>query len=147
MKFIVLALVAFVAIFATVGSSLSEASVSIDTELRAQLAPTLAEPVASGHADFRQRPDRMRFRVEVDSVSKPGIGRVIVSRSVSSPAPITVLDIPIAIVGDPLQGMAFGNMNLDSRLGNEVPVMQPGDMVEVLDASGELILRGALQVN
>ena len=56
-----------------------------------------------------------------------------------------ILEAPIEIVLDPLRGTGVGDLDLDSRVGATVPVMQAEDTVEVWNAEGELILVGTLQ--
>ena len=49
------------------------------------------------------------------------------------------------IAPDPLGGTGAGDLNLDSRLGDNVAVMRAEDTVEVRNSEGELILAGKLK--
>ena len=145
MRSFAIGVVALLAFLAVVGHSSGVAQAGDEVRFRALLMASMVDPLSSGHADFDQRPDRIRFRVEVDNITEPGIGIVVVTRNAGTPSQETILQAQIAIVGDPLQGTAFGNLSLDSRLGDSIPVMIIGDTVNVLNASGDLILKGTLE--
>ncbi len=145
MKYGILGVAVLLALFVVAGYSSGVAQAGDEVRFRALLMASMVDPLSSGHADFDQRPDRTRFRVDVDNITEPGIGTVVVTRNTGIPSQETILQVHIAIVGDPLQGTAFGNLSLDSRLGDSVPVMMIGDTVNVLNASGALILRGTLE--
>ena len=145
MKYGVLGAAVLLALFVVAGYSSGVAQAGDEVRFRALLMASMVDPFSSGHADFDQRPDRTRFSVEVDNITKPGIGIVVVTRNAGTTSQETILQAQIAIVGDPLQGTAFGNLSLDSRLGDSVPVMIIGDTVNVLNASGDLVLKGTLE--
>ena len=151
MKYGILGVAVLLAIFVVAGFSSGVAQAGDEVRFRAPLmAVTVAPPISGqviqrSHADFRQRADRTRFSVEVHNVVERGIGIVVVTRNAGTPSQETILQAQIAIVGDPLQGTAFGNLSLDSRLGDSVPVMMIGDTVNVLNASGDLVLKGTLE--
>ena len=151
MKYGVIGVVALLALFVVAGYSSGVAKAGDELRFRAPLMAVTVDPPTPGqviqrsHADFRQRADRTRFSVEVHNVVELGIGTVIVTRNADTPFPATVLETPITIVDDPLRGTSFGNLSLDSRLGDSVPVMIIGDTVSVLNASGDLVLKGALE--
>ena len=102
-------------------------------ELEADLIPTNADPFASGEAKFEKRDDRTRFEVEVEDVSS--IGELDVRANGSSVGSITVDEN-----GD-------GQLELDTRNGDTVPDLEAGDVVEVFNAVGDLILSGTLEVD
>ncbi len=106
--------------------------------LRANLRATDADPLASGHSDFESltNPTRRKFSTEVEDVSTDGQGRVLVMRNTQ-----TVLDRPITIRN------GFGDLNLDTRNGQQVPAMRAGDQVRVTNPSGKVILFGTFQRN
>ena len=150
MKYGVLGVAVLLALFVVAGYSSGVAKAGDEIRLRAPLIAATVDPPAPGqviqdsHADFRQLADRIRFSVEVHDVVETGIGTVVVTRNADTPFPSTVLETPITIVDDPLRGLGFGNLNLDSLLGDSVPVMFTGDTVIVLSASGQLVLKGTL---
>ena len=151
MKYGVLGMAVLLALFVVAGYSSGVAQAGDEIRLRAHLIAATVDPPTPGpvirrsHADFRQRAaSRMRFSVEVHNVVEPGIGTVVVTRNANTPLPVTVLETHITIVDDPLRGLGFGNLNLDSLLGDSVPVMITGDTVSVLSASGQLVLKGTL---
>ena len=157
MKYGGLGVVVLLALFVVASYSSGVAKAGDEVRLRAPLMAVMVDPPAPGqviqrsHADFRQRADRTRFSVEVENIpniAEPGIGTVVVTRNAGTPSQAPVLQAQIAIVGDPLQGTAFGRLSMDSRLGDSVPVMIIGDTVNVFDspdASGNLILEGTLE--
>ena len=145
MKYGVLGAAVLLVLFVMAGYSSGVAKAGDEVRFRALLIASMVEPLSSGHADFDQRPDRTRFRVEVDNITEPGIGVVVVTRNAGTPSQETILQVQIAIVGDPLQGTAFGQLSMDSRLGDHVPIMIIGDTVNVVNASGDLVLKGTLE--
>ena len=100
--------------------------------IEVRLSATSADPRASGKAKFEVRDSRRRFSTEVEDVAVNGTGRVRVTRSGQ-----TVLDAPIQISN------GFGDLNLDTLDGQQVPGMRPGDVVRVTNANGQVILQGA----
>lgn len=115
-----------------------------ETRLRAFLSNQVDDPFRLNVADFRQRPDRAGFRTEVRNVAELGTGRVIVMRRSDIAPPAVILDAPIAIVLDPIRGTGVGHLEIDSRLGDNVPIMVAGDTVEVWNPLGQLIRTGTL---
>jgi hypothetical protein len=101
--------------------------------LRANLRATAADPRASGHSDFESVGARRKFSTEVEDVSTDGQGRVVVTRSGQ-----TVLSRAIRIRN------GFGDLNLDTQNGQQVPVMRSGDLVRVANPAGVVILQGTL---
>ena len=102
--------------------------------LEVGLNATDADPLASGKAKFESRSGgtRSRFSTEVEDVSVDGDGEVVVSRD-----GVELLRATIMVAG------GFGDLNLDSRR-DDVPAMLEGDLVEVFNADGVLILSAAL---
>ncbi len=102
--------------------------------LEAKLNATDADPLASGKGKFESRTDRdrSRFSTEVEDVSVDGDGEVVVSRD-----GVELLRATIMVAG------GFGDLNLDSRR-DDVPAMLEGDLVEVFNADGVLILSATL---
>ncbi len=151
MKYGILGTAVLLALFVVAGYSSGVAKAGDEIRLRAPLKAATVDPPTPGqviqrsHADFRQRANRrIRFNVEVHNVVEPGIGTVVVTRNADTPLPATVLETHITIVDDPLRGLGFGRLSMDSRLGDSVPVMINGDTVNVLSASGQLVLKGTL---
>jgi hypothetical protein len=105
-----------------------------EIRLRADLNPTAAGGMADGHADWRSRGGRRQFSIEVEDVQRDGVGRARVVR-----AGTVVWTRSITISG------GFADLNLDTQNGQAVPSLQAGDVVQVRDSSGTLILRGTLQ--
>ncbi len=102
----------------------------METKLEVRLASTDADPLASGKAKFEMRPDRIRFSTEVEDVESAGEIRVVAGGNDMG---------TIAIVD------GFADLNLDSRDGDKVPVLEAGDLVEVFNTNGNvLILSGTL---
>ncbi len=102
--------------------------------LEGRLSATDADPLASGKAKFESRldRDRSRFSTEVEDVSVDGDGEVVVSRD-----GVELLRATIMLTN------GFGDLNLDSRR-DDIPAMLAGDLVEVLNADGVLLLSAAL---
>ena len=145
MKYIVLGLVVFGVLFAGVAYSGQTANAAEEIRLRAILSDPVADPFALNVTDFRQRADRIRFSTEVHNVVELGTGKVIVKRDIGMTSPEVILEAPIAIGIDPLRGVGTGTLNLDSRLGDNVPFMIAGDLIEVWDAAGQQIRSGTLK--
>ena len=103
--------------------------------LEARLQATAADPLASGTAKFERRDNgRRKFSTEVEDVSVDGTGQVRVYRNGQA-----YFSAPIQITN------GFGDLNLDTLNGQQVPGMRAGDGVGVFNADGVLILRGRLQ--
>jgi hypothetical protein len=128
---------AFVVSQSAASAALAQAPVSGAAErvrLEAKLNATDADPLASGKGKYESRTGgaRSRFSTEVEDVSVDGSGEVVVSR-----AGVEVLREVIEIAG------GFGDLNLDSRR-DVIPTMLEGDLVEVFNADGVLILSAVL---
>ena len=146
MKYAMLGLVALAALFAGVAYSGQAVKAAEEIRLRANLSDPVIDPFSLNIAEFRQRPDHNRFRVEVHQLAEIGTGKVIVKRDAGVTLPVVIiLEAPIAIGVDPLRGMGTGILSLDSRLGDDVPLMIVGDLVDVHDATGQLIRSGTLK--
>ncbi len=115
-----------------------------ETRFRAFISTPVVDPFPLNVADFRQRSNGTRFSAEVHNAAELGTGRVIVKRTSGALPPAIVLEAPIAIVLDPMRGTGVGHLQMDSRLGDLVPVMAAGDTVEVWNALGQLIRTGTL---
>jgi hypothetical protein len=102
-----------------------------EIRFRADLMATGADPLASGHADWRldTQNGQRRLSVEIEDVASTDRVRIIVGRRT-----IGFLNI--------VNG--FGDLNLDSTQGHLIPRAGPGTPVEVRRASDNvLILTGA----
>lgn len=147
MKYITFGLVVLAVLFAGVAYSGQPVKAADELRLRAILSDPVVDPFSLNVADFRQRPDHNRFSVEVHQVAVMGTGKVIVKRDAGVTLPVVIiLEAPIAIGIDPLRGMGTGILKLDSRLGDGLPLMKVGDVVDVFDATGQLIRSGTLKV-
>ncbi len=104
-----------------------------EVKLEGRLRATFADPLASGKAKFEMRSDRTRFSTEVQDVSTAGRGTVHLSRGGA-----VMLHEAITIA------LGFGDLNRDTRDGDAVPELAAGDLVEVFNADGALILSGLL---
>lgn len=101
------------------------------TRLESRLTATSAEPLASGKAKFEMRDDRVRFSTEVQDVA------------VAQQIEVVVAGMSLGTVA--IDALGGADLNLDSRDGDTVPVLQDGDLVEVFDTNGNiLILSGTL---
>ena len=102
----------------------------METKLEVRLASTGTDPLASGKAKFEMRPDRVRFSTEVEDVGSATEIQVFA-------AGIDLGTLPIVDGG--------ADLNVDSRDGDTVPVLSAGDLVEVFNTTGNvLILSGNL---
>ena len=144
MKYAVLVLTIAVGLVGWIVYSGEVANAGDETRLRAFLSTLDVDPLRLNVADFRERSDRTRFSVEVHNVAELGTGRVIVTRNSGALPPAIVLEAPIAIVLDPMRGTGVGHLEMDSRLGDIVPAMATGDIVEVWNVMGELIRMGTV---
>ena len=116
----------------TLGLS-SSASAKFETRLQ----PVATDPLASGKAKGEQRTDRTRFSVEVEDVSSAGAHTVRITRD-GTPIAGSPVFLEVATLGT-------GQLELNSQDGAlNVPVVQAGDIVEVINPSGDVILRGAI---
>lgn len=144
MRYAVLGLAIAVGLFGWIVYSGEVANAGGETRLRAFLSTPDVDPFRLNGADFRQRSDGTRFSAEVHNVAELGTGRVVVMRTSGALLPVIILEAPIAIVLDPLRGTGVGHLEMDSRLGDLVPIMAVGDTVEVWNALGQLIRMGML---
>lgn len=101
-----------------------------EVRLEGRLQGSAASEKASGKAKWEQRSGRRKFSVEVEDVSSKGKHTVDVNGKTVGYVTITG---------------GFGDLNLDSRLGHTVPALKSGDLVDVTDSDGVLILSGSLQ--
>lgn len=144
MKYAVLGIAIAAVLLAGLVLSSGAANAGDETRLRAFLSTLAVDPLRLNVADFRQRPDRAGFSTEVHDVAELGMGRVIVKRGSDIAPPAVILEAPIAIVLDPIRGTGVGHLEIDSRLGDNVPPMVAGDTVEVWNPLGQLIRMGTL---
>ncbi|MBI5288737.1 MAG: hypothetical protein HY873_07165 [Chloroflexi bacterium] len=120
---------------AALGLSGGGSSVKVEGQLAAVSA---GDDLASGKAKAEQRSDRTRFGVEVEDVaSPPGSFDVRLTRDGTPVAGSEGLTIVVDSFG-------AGDLNLDSRDGDTVPLAQAGDLVEVVNTDGVTILSGAI---
>ena len=123
-------LIACMAVALGVGINMIVFASDPETKLRVRLTATDADPLASGSAKWEMRPDRVRFSTEVEDVASADEIRVVAGGNDMG---------TLAIVG------GFADLNLDSRDGDTVPVLSLGDLVEVFNTNGNvLILSGNL---
>ena len=144
MKYALLGFAITAALLSGIVFSGGQAYAGDQIRLRAFLSTPVADPLGLNNAEFRERPDRMLFSTEVHNVAELGTGRVIVTRGLDTISAAVILEGPIEIVIDPLRGTGVGHFDIDSRLGDSVPVMMAGDTVEVLNSVGQLIRTGTL---
>ena len=144
MKYAVLGFAIAAVLLAGLVLSSGAANAGDETRLRASLSTLAVDPFRLNVAEFRQRSDRIRFNTEVHDVAELGTGRVIVMRGSDIAPPAVILEAPIVIVLDPIRGTGVGHLEIDSRLGDTVPVMAAGDTVEVWNTLGQLIRTGTL---
>ena len=120
----------FTAAALVLGTSLLVFAGGSGVKLEGRLTATSdQESLASGKAKFEMRGDRARLSVQVEDIVAAG-------------------EVAITVGGTSLgtvQIDAFGqaDVNLDSRDGNFVPVLQAGDDI-VVTAAGTVILSGSL---
>ncbi len=108
------------------------------TKVEVRLAATSADPLASGKAKGEQRSDRTRFSLEVEDVSSAGAHSVRITRGGAPVTDSAGLSINVDALG-------AGQLELNTQDGaTHVPVVQAGDLVEVLSPSGEVILSETL---
>ncbi|RMF54050.1 MAG: hypothetical protein D6746_14925 [Bacteroidetes bacterium] len=126
---------AFVVTEAAGNAALTPVPAALDrVRLEGELSATSTDPLASGKAKYEARTDRnrSRFSTEVEDVSVDGEGEVVVSRDGTE-----LMRATISIVN------GFGDLNMSSRR-DDIPEMLSGDLVEVYNADGVLILSGTL---
>ncbi len=101
------------------------------TKLETRLSSTAeGEPLASGKAKFEKRSDRIRLSVQVEDVVAAEEVEVFVDGA-------SIGTVAIDAAGG-------ADINLDSRDGDDVPVLEAGDLVEVRTSGGTVILSGML---
>jgi len=132
------AVMAFANPFAGAGST-------TQTKLIAELTATNADPLASGKTKWEERfnnaeLERRRTSTEVEDVSTTGDHVVRVTRG--NPA------VEIATMTVSVDALGFGDLNLDTRDGDTVVILEEGDSVEVWTPGPDSvkILTGTLQL-
>ena len=114
-------------------------STPVKAEIRLQ--SNSVDPLASGKAKSEQRtsPTRNRFAVEVEDVSTAGAHSVRITRSGTE-----IANSPVTVTVDAL-GLGEVELNTqDSPPGTLIPEAVAGDLVEVLNPGGVVILSGTL---
>ena len=112
-------------------------SSSSSAKVEKRLQPTAIDPLASGNAKGEQRTDRTRFSVEVEDVSTAGTHAVRITRN-ATPIANSPVSLDVTTLG-------AGQLELNTQDGaTGVPVVQAGDLVEVLDSNGDVILSATL---
>jgi hypothetical protein len=99
-------------------------------EYRADLRSNQLERFASGTAKFELRPDRIKFSAEVEDLAVTN--------------EIFVFVQGVFVGSQAVDPFGFADLDLDSRLGDVVPMMEVGDRVDIYDENGNLILMGIL---
>lgn len=108
------------------------------TKVEARLGGNTIDPLASGKAKGEQRTDRTRFAVEVEDASTNGPHIVHITRG--------GIEIALSPVIVDVDALGFGELDLNTQDGAvNVPVALVGDLVEVMNPNGDLILSGTLQ--
>lgn len=111
----------------------------VKAEIRLQ--SNSVDPLASGKAKSEQRtsPTRIRFAVQVEDVSAAGPHSVRITRSGTE-----IANSPVIVTADAL-GLGEVELNTqDSPPGTLIPEAVAGDLVEVFNPDGVLILSGTL---
>ncbi len=99
--------------------------------LQGRLTGTALAAASSGKATFESRSDRIKLSVEVEDLRRVTSVQFWANGAVIGTLPIT-----------PLGG---ADLNLDSRLGHQVPKLSAGTRIEVTDGiNGSLLLAGNL---
>lgn len=106
-----------------------------ETRLRGRLfAAPGQKRNAEGRAKFESRADRSRLGVEAQGTTNASMGGRV---------RIEIGDFSAVVAFDPI-ARNF-DLNLDSRDGDSVPTLEPGDLVEVFDdVTGALLLSGTV---
>lgn len=118
---------------------LSSAAAAQEIELRGPLAGGAIDGLRpSGHADYRERPNEKRFSTEVEDVKLPAgtVLTVFIIRPSGTEVRVGSLTL------DQQRG---GDLNLDSRDGDFVPIMRAGVVVIVREADGTAVLSGVMR--
>jgi hypothetical protein len=112
---------------------------SSSTKVEIRLTPGSGNPLISGKAKGEQRTDRTRFSLEIEDASTTGTHAVRVTRSGATVDNSAGLTINIDSFG-------VGHLEMNTQDGATlVPVVLAGDLVEVVDGAGNVIVSGALQ--
>lgn len=112
-------------------------SSSSSAKFETRLQPVATDPLASGKAKGEQRTDRTRFSIEVEGVSSAGAHTVRITRD-GTPIADSPVSLDVATLGT-------GQLELNTQDGAlNVPVVQAGDIVEIVNPNGDVILRGAI---
>jgi hypothetical protein len=97
-------------------------------EIQAVLTGTEVQPDASGLASYRVSGGRGRgLEITVDGVDLTDSVYVLLNGDIIA---------QIALVG------TRGGVGLETRRGDHVPEIQPGDVIEIADLAGTILLRG-----
>jgi hypothetical protein len=108
------------------------------TKVEAPMGASTVDPLASGKAKGEQRTDRTRFAVEVEDASTSGPHSVRITRG--------GVEIALSPVTVDVNALGFGELDLNTIDGaTNVPVALAGDLVEVMNPNGDVILSGTLQ--
>ncbi len=123
------------------GSMSSGSGSGDETRLRAELLDSTGGDF--GKADFRDRGDRMKLSVEAENLDDLGVAEGdILSVFIGSSG---VGDVTVAADADISDGLSF-DLNLDTDDGETVPAVAVGDVVEVRNSAGTVILSGTFAV-
>jgi hypothetical protein len=96
-------------------------------EMQAVLVGTDIQPDATGLATFRARSTTRGLEVTVDAVDLTDTVWVLVNGDIV--AQITII-------------ATRGGGGIETRRGDDVPDIQPGDLIEIADADGNVLLWG-----
>ncbi len=120
----------FTAAAVVLGTSLLVFAGGNRTRLEGRLTATSdQESLASGKAKFEMRGDRTRLSVQIEDIVAAGAVEITVGGT-------SLGTVQINAVGQ-------ADVNLDSRDGDFVPVLEDGDVI-VVTAGGTVILTGSL---
>jgi hypothetical protein len=93
--------------------------------LRATLRPSRTDPQASGVASYERAGRHQHLNVEVQGIAS------------SNPVDIFVNDCFVATL-DLVRG--YGTLDLDTDVGDDVPLINEGDVLSVFDANDERVI-------
>jgi hypothetical protein len=112
-----------------------QAQAAGEVRLEGALVAPLAAPRASGKAKFESRRGRRKFSTQVEDTAAGATLTVLVSRPGGGTAVLGQIRT---------DAVGRGDLNLDTALGQTVPVLQTGDIVQVLSSNGLLVVSGVL---